>query len=82
MNFIIFPHELLVKKTHKGEYWFQHNEQIISNELAWRWQAMLHGTSFKMINITTASESQLNVEVSKWLNQHTSKQDIQTAFNL
>lgn len=85
----IHGHEIITAmlKNEQGDilysaYWFQHNEQIISNELAWRWQAMLHGTSFKMINITTASESQLNVEVSKWLNQHTSKQAKQKAFNL
>jgi exosortase N len=48
-------------------YWFQHNQHITSNELTWRWNALLHQYNYEMINITAATQADLDKEIVKWL---------------
>lgn len=48
-------------------YWFQHQQKVTGNELAWRLDAMVHGHGYQMINVTTADSSALAQEVAEWL---------------
>jgi exosortase N len=48
-------------------YWFQSGQHITSDELKWRWNALVHGSVWKMINITTSTLPDLYLELDRWL---------------
>jgi exosortase N len=48
-------------------YWFQHNNFISSDELTWRWDAMIHRHKYQMINVTCTKEIELENEIRKFI---------------
>lgn len=59
-------------KNDKGDllytaYWFQYKQHITSNELTWRWEAMLHHHAYELVNISCGNEKDLMEELSKWI---------------
>jgi len=50
-------------------YWFQSGQNITADEWEWRWNALVHGNAWKMINITTSTLPDLYHELGSWLPQ-------------